>query len=177
MKNIHQTAVIEDGAIIGDDANIEAYAFVSKDAVLGNNVTIKQGARVLGKTKIGDNSRVFSYAIVGDIPQDISYKDEVDTGVIIGEHATIREFCTINSGTHKGDGITRIGDNAFIMAYSHIAHDCIIGNNVILANNATLAGHVELGDYAVVGGLTPIHQFVRVGESCMVAGASKFSRH
>jgi acyl-[acyl-carrier-protein]-UDP-N-acetylglucosamine O-acyltransferase len=176
MKNIHQTAVIEDGAIIGDDANIEAYAFVSKDAVLGNNVTIKQGARVLGKTKIGDNSRVFSYAIVGDIPQDISYKDEVDTGVIIGEHATIREFCTINSGTHKGDGITRIGDSAFIMAYSHIAHDCIIGNNIILANNATLAGHVELGDYAVVGGLTPIHQFVRVGESCMVAGASALSQ-
>jgi len=157
MKNIHQTAVIEDGAIIGDDANIEAYAFVSKDAVLGNNVTIKQGARVLGKTRIGDNSRVFSYAIVGDIP-------------------TIREFCTINSGTHKGDGITRIGDNAFIMAYSHIAHDCIIGSNVILANNATLAGHVELGDYAVVGGLTPIHQFVRVGESCMVAGASALSQ-
>jgi len=83
MKNIHQTAVIEDGAIIGDDANIEAYAFVSKDAILGNNVTIKQGARVIGKTRISDNSRVFSYAIVGDIPQDISYKDEIDTGVIM----------------------------------------------------------------------------------------------
>lgn len=176
MSKIHQTAVVEDGAVIGNGCEIEAYAFVSKDAILGDNVTVKQGARVLGKTQIGDNSRIFSYAIVGDIPQDISYKDESDTGVIIGKNATIREFCTINSGTHKGDGLTRIGDNAFIMAYCHIAHDCILGDNIILANNATLAGHVELGDYAVVGGLTPIHQFVKVGESCMIAGASALSQ-
>ena len=176
MKNIHQTAVVEDGARIGEDVKIEAYAFVSKDAVLGDNVTIKQGARVIGNTQIGDNSKIFSYAIVGDIPQDISYHDEENTGVIIGKNATIREFCTINSGTHKGDGLTRIGENAFIMAYCHIAHDCLIGNNIILANNATLAGHVELGDYAVVGGLTPIHQFVKVGESCMIAGASALSQ-
>lgn len=176
MKNIHQTAVVENGAIIGDDCIVEAYAYVSKDAVLGNNVTVKQGARVLGKTKIGDNSRIFSYAIVGDIPQDISYQAQSDTGVIIGKNATIREFCTINSGTHKGDGLTKIGDNAFIMAYCHIAHDCILGNDIILANNATLAGHVEIGDFAVVGGLTPIHQFVKIGESCMIAGASALSQ-
>ncbi|CAD7287945.1 acyl-ACP--UDP-N-acetylglucosamine O-acyltransferase [Campylobacter suis] len=176
MKNIHPTAVVEDGAIIGEGANIEAYAFVSRDVVLGENVTIKQGARILGKTSIGDGGKIYSYAIVGDIPQDISYRDEENTGVIIGKNATIREFCTINSGTHKGDGITRIGDNAFIMAYCHIAHDCIIGNNVILANNATLAGHVEMGDYAVVGGLTPVHQFVKIGESCMIAGASALSQ-
>ncbi|MBR8462380.1 acyl-ACP--UDP-N-acetylglucosamine O-acyltransferase [Campylobacter sp. faydin G-140] len=176
MKNIHQTAVVEDGAKIGENVVVEANAYVSSGAILGDNVIIKQGARVIGNTQIGDNSRVFSYAIVGDIPQDISYKGEENTGVIIGKNATIREFCTINSGTHKGDGITRIGDNAFIMAYCHIAHDCLIGDNVILANNATLAGHVELGDFAVVGGLTPIHQFVKVGESCMIAGASALSQ-
>ncbi|MBE3606436.1 acyl-ACP--UDP-N-acetylglucosamine O-acyltransferase [Campylobacter sp. RM13119] len=176
MKKIHQTAVVEDGAIIGEDVNIEAYAYVSSKAVLGDGVTIKQGARIIGNTKIADGGRVFSYAIVGDIPQDISYHDEENTGVIIGKNATIREFCTINSGTHKGNGITRIGDNAFIMAYCHIAHDCVIGNNVILANNATLAGHVEMGDYAVVGGLTPVHQFVKIGESCMIAGASALSQ-
>lgn len=176
MSLIHHTAVIEDGAKIGDNCTIDAYAYVSKDAILGQNVHIKQGARIVGKTQIGDDSCIFSYAIVGDIPQDISYKGEENTGVIIGKNAKIREFCTINSGTHKGDGITRIGDNAFIMAYCHIAHDCIIGNNVILANNATLAGHVELGDYAVIGGLTPIHQFVKVGESCMIAGASALSQ-
>ncbi|EAJ0326149.1 acyl-ACP--UDP-N-acetylglucosamine O-acyltransferase [Campylobacter lari] len=176
MSKIHPSAVIEDGAIIGDEATIEAYSFVGANAKIGNNVVIKQGARILPNVKIGDDSKIFSYAIVGDIPQDISYKDEINSGVIIGKNATIREFVTINSGTAKGDGYTRIGDNAFIMAYSHIAHDCILGNNIILANNATLAGHVELGDYTVVGGLTPIHQFVKVGEGCMIAGASALSQ-
>ncbi|EAH6261941.1 acyl-ACP--UDP-N-acetylglucosamine O-acyltransferase [Campylobacter lari] len=176
MSKIHPSAVVEDGAIIGDEVTIEAYSFVGANVKIGNNVVIKQGARILPNVKIGDDSKIFSYAIVGDIPQDISYKDEINSGVIIGKNATIREFVTINSGTAKGDGYTRIGDNAFIMAYSHIAHDCILGNNIILANNATLAGHVELGDYTVVGGLTPIHQFVKVGEGCMIAGASALSQ-
>ena len=176
MKKIHSSAVVEDGAQLGDGVTIEAYAYVSKDAKIGNNVTIKQGARILSNTTINDNSSIFSYAIVGDIPQDISYKKEQKGGVIIGQNAIIREFVTINSGTAKGDGFTRIGDNAFIMAYSHIAHDCLLGNNIILANNATLAGHVELGDFCVVGGLTPIHQFVKVGEGCMIAGASALSQ-
>ncbi|MBZ7941917.1 acyl-ACP--UDP-N-acetylglucosamine O-acyltransferase [Campylobacter molothri] len=176
MTKIHPSAVVEEGVILGEDVTIEAYAYVSKEAKIGNNVTIKQGARILSDTTIGDDSRIFSYAIVGDIPQDISYKDEQKSGVIIGKNATIREFVTINSGTIKGDGFTRIGDNAFIMAYCHIAHDCILGHNIILANNATLAGHVELGDFCVVGGLTPIHQFVKVGESCMIAGASALSQ-
>lgn len=176
MKKIHPSAVIEEGAELGDGVVVEAYAYVSKDAKIANNVIIKQGARILSNTSIDENSRVFSYAIVGDIPQDISYKDEQKTGVIIGKNAIIREFVTINSGTAKGDGFTRIGDNAFIMAYSHIAHDCLLGNNIILANNATLAGHVELGDFCVVGGLTPIHQFVKVGEGAMIAGASALSQ-
>lgn len=177
MKNqIHSTAVIEDGAVLGRGVTIEPYAYVGKDAKVGDEVVIKQGARILANTTIGDKSRVFSYAIVGDIPQDISYKDETRTGVVVGKNAVIREFVTINSGTAKGDGFTRIGDNAFIMAYCHVAHDCVLGNNIILANNATLAGHVELGDYVVVGGLTPIHQFVRVGEGCMIAGASALSQ-
>ncbi|MBS4235901.1 acyl-ACP--UDP-N-acetylglucosamine O-acyltransferase [Campylobacter vulpis] len=176
MKKIHPSAVVEDGAILGDDVQIEAYAFVSKEAKIGNGVIIKQGARILADTTIGDESRIFSYAIIGDIPQDISYKDEQKTGVIVGKNATIREFATINSGTAKGDGFTKIGDNAFIMAYCHIAHDCILGHHIILANNATLAGHVELDDYVVVGGLTPIHQFVKVGEGAMIAGASALSQ-
>ncbi|EGK8084456.1 acyl-ACP--UDP-N-acetylglucosamine O-acyltransferase [Campylobacter lari] len=176
MSKIHPSAVIEDGATIADDVVVEAYAYVGKNANIGANTIIKQGARILPNVTIGENSKVFSYAIVGDIPQDISYKDEISSGVIIGKNAVIREFVTINSGTAKGDGFTRIGDNAFIMAYSHIAHDCTLGDHIILANNATLAGHVELGDYTVVGGLTPIHQFVRVGEGCMIAGASALSQ-
>lgn len=176
MKKIHPSAVIEDGAVLGDDVVVEAYSYISSGSRIGNNVCIKQGARILANTQIGDGSTVFSYAIVGDIPQDISYNDDINSGVIIGKKATIREFVTINSGTAKGDGFTRIADNAFIMAYCHIAHDCNIGNNVILANNATLAGHVEIGDFAVVGGLTPIHQFVKVGEGAMIAGASALSQ-
>ncbi len=176
MSKIHLSAVIEDGAIIEENVTIEAYAYVGSKAHIKANSTIKQGARILSNVTIGENSKVFSYAIVGDIPQDVSYEDKIQSGVIIGNNAVIREFVTINSGTAKGDGYTRIGDNAFIMAYSHIAHDCLLGDNVILANNATLAGHVELGDYTVVGGLTPIHQFVKVGEGCMIAGASALSQ-
>lgn len=174
--SIHKTAIVEDGAILGENVTVEAYAFISKDAKIGDNSIIKQGARIVGDTTLGKNSKIFSYAIIGEIPQDMSFKDGEKTGLIIGDNATIHEFCTISSGSHKGDGFTRIGDNAFIMAYCHIAHDCIVGNNVILANNATLAGHVEMGDYAVVGGLTPIHQFVKIGESCMIAGASALSQ-
>lgn len=176
MAKIHPSAVVEDGAILGANVEVEAYAYIGKNVKIGDNSIIKQGARILSNTQIGDNSRVFSYAIVGDIPQDISYKDDINSGVIIGSNATIREFVTINSGTAKGDGYTKIGDNAFIMAYVHIAHDCKLGSNIILANNATLAGHVELGDYTVVGGLTPIHQFVKVGEGAMIAGASALSQ-
>lgn len=173
---IHPTAIVEDGAILGDGVRVEAYAFISKDAKIGAGSVIKHGARIIGDTTIGENSRVFSYAIVGEIPQDISFKEGEKTSLIIGKNATIREFCTVNSGTSKGDGVTRIGDNVLLMAYVHVAHDCKLGDNIILANNATLAGHVELGDYAVVGGLTPIHQFVKVGESCMIAGASALSQ-
>lgn len=176
MINIHPTAIVEDGAILGDGVVVEQFAFISKDAKIGANSIIKQGARIVGDTTIGENSKIFSYAIVGEIPQDMSFKVGEKTGLIIGKNATIHEFCTISSGSHKGDGYTRIGDNAFIMAYCHIAHDCIIGNNVILANNATLAGHVVMGDFAVIGGLTPVHQFVHIGESCMIAGASALSQ-
>ena len=176
MSKIHQLAIVEDGAILGKNVTIEPFAFVSKNAKIGDNCVIKQGAKIIGDTTIGKNSKIFSYAIVGEIPQDISFKEGEKTGLIIGKNTTIREFCTINSGSHKGDGFTRIGDNALIMAYCHVAHDCVIGNNVILANNATLAGHVQMGDYAVIGGLTAVHQFVKIGESCMIAGASALSQ-
>lgn len=172
MNYIHPNAIVEDGAKLGENVKIEAFAFVSKDAVIGNNVLIKQGARILGKTEIGDDSKIFSYAVLGDIPQDISYKEGDFTALKIGKRATIREFCTINSGSSKGDGYTLVGDDAFIMAYVHIAHDCRVGSNVIFANCATLAGHVEVGDYAVIGGLSAVHQFVRIGEHCMIGGTS-----
>lgn len=176
MSKIHKLALVEEGAIIGKNCYIEAYAYIGAKAVLEDEVWVKQGARILGNTKIGAKSTIFSYACVGDIPQDISYSLDQEGGLIIGQNAVIREFATINSGTAKGDGYTRIGENAFIMAYAHIAHDCLLGSNIIMANNATLAGHVQIGDFSVIGGLTPVHQFVKIGEGCMIAGASALSQ-
>lgn len=172
---IHQTAIIQKGAKISPTAKIEAYTFVSKDSIIKDNVHIMQGAQIGGNTILEKNVKVAQYAIIGFAPQDLSYVDE-KISVHIGENTTIREFATINGGTKKGDGITRVGKNTFVMAYSHIAHDCIVGNNVVLANNATLAGHVEIGDFTVIGGLSPIHQFVKIGQYCMIAGASAISQ-
>lgn len=176
MAQIHPSAVVEDGAVLEESVIIGPNAFVSRDAVLKNGVEIMQGAGVYGDTFIDENTKVYPYAIIGMPPQDIGYKSEDDVKVIVGKNCTIREFVTINAGTKHGGGITRIGDDCFIMIYSHIAHDCQVGNNVIMANNATLAGHVEIGPYTVIGGMTPIHQFVKVGEGCMIGGASAISQ-
>ncbi len=176
MNDIHKTAIIQEGAIIKKGVKIEAYAFVSKDAIIEEGVCVMQGAQICNKTKIGKNSKIFPYAMVGTIPQDLKYKIGEDTCLEIGENTTIREFSTINTGTIGGGAITKIGNNVLIMNYCHVAHDCILGDNIILANNATLAGHVQVGDFSVIGGLTPVHQFVKIGEYCMIAGASALSQ-
>lgn len=173
---ISDLAIIEDGAKIGKNVVIEPFAFIGKNVEIGDNCIIKSGARILGNTTVGNGCKIFSYAILGDIPQDISYKSGDFSALIIGENTTIREFCTINCGTLKGDGYTRVGKNNFIMAYVHIAHDCVLGDNIILANNVTLAGHVEVGSFSVIGGLTPVHQFVKIGDYCMLGGASALSQ-
>lgn len=176
MKNVHPTAIIENGANIHKDAKIDAYAYVSANATIKKGVHVMQGAQICNKTTIEENTRIFSYAMVGSIPQDLKYNQGDDTSLFVGKNTTIREFATINVGTIGGGGITKIGDNVLVMNYVHIAHDCIVGNNVILANNATLAGHVSVGDFSVIGGLTPVHQFVSIGEGCMIAGASALSQ-
>lgn len=173
---ISDLAIIEDGAKIGKNVVIEPFAFIGKNVEIGDDCIIKSGARILGNTIVGNGCKIFSYAILGDIPQDISYKSGDFSALIIGENTTIREFCTINCGTLKGDGYTRVGKNNFIMAYVHIAHDCVLGDNIILANNVTLAGHVEVGSFSVIGGLTPVHQFVKIGDYCMLGGASALSQ-
>jgi UDP-N-acetylglucosamine acyltransferase len=175
MSNISSLAIIEDGAIIGENVEVKAFAVIGSEVELQDGVKVYEGAQVKGKTTVGKNTQIHSYAVVGNIPQDVSYKGETGE-LIIGENNIIREFATINLPTLKQDKKTVIGDNNYIMAYCHIAHDCILGNNIILANNATLAGHVEIGDYTVVGGLTPIHQFVKIGESVMLGGASAVSQ-
>ena len=163
--------VIEEGAKIGANVKIGENVFISKDAVIGDNCEIAHGAAIYGKTRIGEGTKIFSYAVVGSIPQDLKFRGE-DVELIIGKNNIIREFTLINPGTEGGGGKTIIGDNNLLMGYVHVAHDCKIGDNCILANAATLAGHVELGDNVVIGGMTPIHQFVKIGDYAMIAGAS-----
>ncbi len=168
---IHQTAIIKDGAQLGQGVKVGAYAYIGPKVVIGDGCEIGNGAQITGKTTIGKNNRIFSHAVIGTIPQDLKYNGE-ETELVIGDGNTIREFCFFNPGTAQGGGITKIGNGSLFMAYVHIAHDCIIEDNCILANNATLAGHVELGNHVVVGGMTPVHQFVKVGDFAMLGGAS-----
>jgi UDP-N-acetylglucosamine acyltransferase len=176
MTQIHPSAIIEEGAVLGQNVKIGAFAVISSGVVLKDNVEIMQGAGIYGDTIIDEGTKIFPYAIIGMPPQDIGHKPEDDVKVRIGKNNILREFVTVNCGTHHGGGTTRIGDNCFIMIYSHIAHDCQVGDNVIMANNATLAGHVHIGSFTVIGGMTPIHQFVKIGEGCMIAGASAISQ-
>lgn len=177
IAQIHPTAIIEDGATIGENTVIGPNVFISKKSVVGNDSIVMQGARILGRTNIGSGVKIYSYTIIGGDPQDISFKFGVEEPrVIIGNNTTIREFVTINGGSAKGDFTTRVGSDCFIMNFCHIAHDCILDDSVIMANCATLAGHVEVGFRTVIGGMTPVHQFVKIGEGCMVAGASALSQ-
>ncbi len=175
MAQISPLAIVEEGAEIGEGVEIGPYAYISSEAKIGDRTVIGQCARIDGDTEIGEDCRIFSHAVVGSIPQDLKFHGE-KVKLIIGDRNTIREFTLINPGTEGGGGVTKIGDDNLLMGYVHIAHDCIIGNRCIFANAATLAGHVEVGDGVVVGGMTPIHQFVKIGDMAMIAGASALSQ-
>ena len=171
MNNIHKTAIIEEGAILGDNITIGAFTIIGKDVKIGDGTIIDSHTLIDGKTTIGKNNHIFSHASIGTIPQDLKFNGE-DVELIIGDNNKIREYTLFNPGTIGGGSITKIGDNNLFMGYVHVAHDCIIGNNCIFANGATLAGHVECADFVVVGGLTPIHQFCKIGTQAMIGGAS-----
>ncbi len=176
MSDIHVSAIIEDGAKIGANVKIGAFVYISSKSIIEDGVEIMQGAGVYGDTVIGEGTKIYPYAIIGMPPQDLGHKSEDDVKVRIGKNNILREFVTVNAGTLHGGGTTKIGDDCFIMIYSHIAHDCQVGDRVIMANNATLAGHVKIGSHTVIGGMTPIHQFVHIGEGCMIGGASAVSQ-
>jgi UDP-N-acetylglucosamine acyltransferase len=172
MSNkIHKTAIIEEGAKIGRDVEIGAYSIIGKDVTIGDGTIIKSHVVIEGITEIGQNNKIFQFASIGAVPQDLKFKGE-KSKTIIGNNNSIREFVTIHAGTIGGIMETRIGNNCLLMAYVHIAHDVVLGNNVILANAATLAGHVIIEDNVVIGGLSAIHQFVRVGRGAMIGGMS-----
>jgi UDP-N-acetylglucosamine acyltransferase len=170
-SKIHPTAIIEEGAIIGDNVTIEAYAIIKSTVTLGDRVVIKSHAYIDGNTNIGDGTTVYPSACIGTKTQDLKFRGE-KTYVNIGKNCDIREFVTINSSCQEGS-IVEVGDNCLIMAYCHIAHNCVVGHRVIMSNNATLAGHVAVEDGAIIGGFTPIHQFVRIGRHAMVGGMSR----
>ncbi|MCX7990962.1 MAG: acyl-ACP--UDP-N-acetylglucosamine O-acyltransferase [Proteobacteria bacterium] len=171
MIKIDEKAIVEKGAELGDGVSIGPYSYIGPNVKMGKNCKVYPHAVIDGWTTIGDNCQIFPFASIGMAPQDIKYKDE-KTELIIGNNNIIREYVTINRGTVAGGGKTVIGDNNFIMTSCHIAHDCHLGNEIVMANLATLAGHVYVDDFAVIGGFTAVHQFVRIGTMSMVGGAS-----
>lgn len=160
---IHSTAIIDKNAKIGSNTSVGAYSVISANVEIGDNCTIGPHVVIKGPTRIGNNNRILQFASVGEDPQDKKYAGEA-TELVIGDNNLIREFVTINRGTVQDRGITRIGNDNWIMSYVHIAHDCEIGNNTIFSNSASLAGHVTVQDYAILGGFTLVHQFCSVGE-------------
>jgi UDP-N-acetylglucosamine acyltransferase len=172
---IHASAIVADGASIGAGCTIGPYCTVGAKVELAEDCELVSHVVLDGRTRIGRNTRIFSFAALGIAPQDLKYKGE-PTALSIGEHCVIRESVTISRGTPGGGGHTRVGDNCLIMAYVHIGHDSVIGHHCILANAATLAGHVTVEDYATVGALCPVHQFCRIGRYSYVGGGTTITQ-
>lgn len=168
---IHETAVVSRNAKIGSDSYIGPFSIVGDEVTIGDGVRLDSHVVVDGQTSIGNNTRIFPFVSIGLPPQDLKYADE-PTAVEIGERNSIREFVTIHRGTAGGGGLTRIGNDNLLMAQTHVAHDCQIGNEVIMANATTLAGHVEVADRASIGAYSGVHQFCRIGYEAFVGGYS-----
>ncbi|TAN07448.1 MAG: acyl-ACP--UDP-N-acetylglucosamine O-acyltransferase [Rhodanobacteraceae bacterium] len=172
---IHPTAIVEDGAKLADDVTVGPYAVIGAEVEIGASCRVGAHALIQGPTRIGRNNRIEAYGAIGGDPQDKKYHGE-RSELVIGDGNTFHEFVTINRGTAEGGGVTRIGDDNWIMAYVHVAHDCNVGSHTILANNATLAGHVEVGDFVVLGGFAGVHQFCKIGAHAFAAMYSAINR-
>ena len=164
---IHATAIVSDSAKIADDVAIGPYSIIGDEVEIGKGTRIESHVVVNGPTVIGEDNHIYQFASIGDDPQDKKYADE-PTRLIIGDRNTIREFCTFSRGTAQGDYETTMGDDNWIMAYVHVAHDCHIGDKTIMANNTTLAGHVHIGDWVIMGGFSGAHQFCRIGAHAFI---------
>src|SRR5450830_523435 len=168
QAKIHPTAIVDSKAFLDSSVEVGAYAIIGADVRIDSGTHIGSHTVVNGHTTIGKNNQIFQFSSLGEAPQDKKYKNE-PTQLIIGDGNTIREFCTFNRGTIQDKGITRIGNNNWVMAYVHIAHDCDVGNNTILANNSSLAGPVDMQDYAILVGFTLVHQFCKIGAHVITA--------
>jgi UDP-N-acetylglucosamine acyltransferase len=168
---IHPTALIDPEARLGEGVEVGPFTVIGPKVTLGDGCQIFSLVQIASHVRMGKKNRVFSFASIGAPPQDLKFKGE-DTWVEIGDGNTIREYVTVNRGTAHGGGVTRVGSQTLLMAYSHVAHDCQVGSRVVMANAATLGGHVEVGDSSIIGGLVGVHQFVRIGEFSIVGALS-----
>jgi len=176
MSNIHPSAVVEDGAQIAATAKIGPFCYVSAKAKIGENVQLISNVNVLGNTTIGEGTVVFPGAVLGGGPQDHGNEFLPDARLVIGKRNVIRENVTMHAGTPKEELTTRVGSNGMFMINSHVAHDCVVGDNVIMTNNAVIGGHVRLGDGVIMGGNSAVHQFVRIGRKAMIGGLTGVTR-
>ncbi len=168
---IHPSAVVSPKAKIADGVSIGPFSIIGEKVEIGRDTVIDSHVVIDGHTMIGERNRIYPYVSLGLPPQDVGYLDE-DTRLVIGDENVIREFVTVNRATTKQDRVTKIGNNNYLMAYAHVAHDCTLGDSIIMSNAATLGGHIEIGDKAIIGGLVAIHQFVRVGAYAFIGGMS-----
>ena len=166
---IHKTAIVDIKAKISDDVEIGPYCIIGPEVEIGSNSVLHSHVNIVGNTKIGENNLIYPFSSIGTPPQDLKYNGEKNS-LIIGNNNKFREYVNINPGTEQGGGITKIGDNNLFMVYCHVAHDCLISNNIVLANNVQVGGHVTIQNNAIVGGSCAIHQFSRIGESAMIGG-------
>jgi len=172
---IHKTAIIDSKAKISSNVKIGPYTIIGPHVEIDDDVVIQSHVSIIGHTIIGKNNRIYPMASIGSDPQDLKYKDEKTT-LMIGANNTIREHVTINTGTKQGGGVTKVGNNNLIMIGAHIAHDCIIGNNIVMANNSAAAGHAEIEDFVIIGAKCGIQQFTRIGKMAMIGGMTGVSR-
>ncbi|MFZ5961646.1 acyl-ACP--UDP-N-acetylglucosamine O-acyltransferase [Thalassococcus sp. BH17M4-6] len=168
---IHPSAVVEDGAQIGEECVIGPFCHIGPKVVLGRGVTLRSHVVITGQTTVGDDTTIFSFAVIGEVPQDLKFKGE-ETRLEIGKRNRIREHVTMNAGTDGGGGVTRVGDDGLFMAGCHVAHDAQVGDRVILVNNSALAGHCIIEDDVIVGGLSGVHQFVRIGRGAIIGAVT-----
>ncbi len=166
---IHETAIVDAKAKILDNVEIGPYCFIGPEVEIGNDSVLHSHVNIVGNTKIGRNNQIYPFSSIGTPPQDLKYKGEKNS-LVIGNNNKFREYVNINPGTEQGGGVTRVGDNNLFMVYCHVAHDCLISNNIVLANNVQVGGHVSIQNNAIIGGSCAIHQYSRIGESSMVGG-------
>lgn len=169
MSNIHPTAIVSPKAEIGENANIGPYVIIHDDVVIGNDAKIESHACIYDGARIGNNVHIFQGASISNLPQDVKFNKEAKTYFYIGNNTVIREFVSLHRGT-EAHGFSKIGDNCYLMAYSHVAHDCEVGNNVILVNSVNIGGHCTIEDWVIIGGSTPVHQFCKIGQHAMIGG-------